>query len=105
LSVAVVLWDGGADSHGSISAVDTLHFGQSAIPFAFVTESNESVSARLSRHWVGHDFRRLAGLISNLEEGNEHVFSDFGAEITDKDAEFGTSVVTTVLETSTAGPV
>ena len=105
LGIAIVLGDGGADSHRSVSAVDSLHFGQSAVSFRFIAESHKAVTTGLAGHGIGHDLGGLARLVSNLEERDEHVLGDFWAEITDKDAVFGASIVATILQASAAGPI
>jgi len=105
LGVAVVLGNSSADTHGTVSTIDALHLRQCTVPLSFITETDESVSAGLARHGIRHDLGRLAGLISDLEERQEHVFGDFWSEISDKNAEFRTPVITTILKTSAAGPV
>lgn len=90
----LVLGCGSGDSHWSVAAVDTLHLSQSALLILLIGKTNETVTARHSRDWVGHDLCRLAGWKACLEKGNEDVFVDFWSEITDEDGEFWSTVIT-----------
>ena len=56
------------DAHGSVATVDTLHLVQSTLLVIFAREANKAITARLASEWISHDFGRLAGRESALEE-------------------------------------
>lgn len=90
----LVLRSGGGDAHGTVTAVDTLHFGQGALLIGLIREADEAVAARHSTDRVGHDLGGLAGREPALEEGDEDVFVDFRTQVTDEDGELRATVVT-----------
>lgn len=89
-----VLGGSGGNAHGAVAAVDTLHLGESALLVVLVGETDESVAAGHARDGIGHDLGGLARGETALEEGDEDVFVDLGAEVTNEDGVLGTTVIT-----------
>lgn len=54
---------------------------------------------------VCHDFGRLAGWESSLEEGNENEFVDLVSKVTNKNGEFGAAIIAAVNQSATRSPV
>lgn len=90
----LVLGGSGGNAHGAVAAVDTLHLGESALLVVLVGETDESVAAGHARDGIGHDLGGLARGETALEEGDEDVFVDLGAEVTNEDGVLGTTVIT-----------
>ena len=89
------LRSGGGDAHRAIAAVDALHLHEGALLVRLVAKADESISARLSSHRVGHDLRGLARRKTALEERNEDELVDLGAEVADEDRELGAAIIAT----------
>lgn len=89
-----LLWGGGADAHGAVTAVNTLHLVESAQLVGLVGEADEAISAGLASVGVGHDLRALARREAALEQRHEDVLGDLRTKITDKDGELGAAIVT-----------
>jgi hypothetical protein len=68
-----------------------------------VGEADETVASGKAADGVGHDLGGLARVVLGLEERHEDVFVDLGAEVADKDGEFGTTVVTAAVGKTSAG--
>jgi len=103
--VTTVLGGSGGDTHGAVAAVDTLHLNKSALLVILIGKANESVATALAGHGIGHDLSRLAGREACLEERNQNVFVDLGAEITDENAVLRTTVVTSINQPTARCPV
>jgi len=103
--VATVLGGGGRDAHGSVAAVDTLHLDKSPLLIVLVGEADESVATALTGHGIRHDLGGLARGETGLEQGHQNVFVDFRAEVANENAVLGATVVPTVNESTTRGPV
>ena len=88
-----VLRGSSRDAHGSVSTVDTLHLDEGPLLVILVGEANKAVSAALARHGIRHDLSRLAGGETSLEERNQDIFVDFGAEVANEDAILGATIV------------
>lgn len=91
-----LLWSSSADTHGSVAAVHTLHLVQSSLLVALVGEAHKSVTARLSGRGIRHDLSGLAGGETSLEQRHEDELVDLRTEVSDKDGELGTALVTAV---------
>ena len=89
-----VLGSSRGDSHGSVATVDTLHLDEGALLVVLIREANKAVTAALARHSIRHDLSRLARRESGLEKGDEDVFVDLRAEVTNKDGVLGTTILT-----------
>lgn len=100
-----VLWRSGRNSHRTVAAIDTLHFGQGALLVALIGKSNEAVAARHARKRVGHDLGRLARRETALEERHKDVFVDLGAKIADKDGVLRSTVISAIGKAATRCPV
>lgn len=94
-AAALVLGSSSRDTHRTVAAVDTLHFGESALLVLRVGEANESVTARHAADWVRHDLGGLDGAVFALEEGDEDVFIDLWTEIANKDGVLRAAIVST----------
>ena len=68
-------------------------------------ESDETIASGHARQRIGHDLSGFAGRESALEERDEDVFVDFRTEIADKDAVLGSSIVPSISQATTRGPV
>jgi hypothetical protein len=90
----LVLWSRGGDSHWAVAAVDALHLSKSALLVALIGEAHEAIATRHARNWIGHDLSRLARRESGLKERYENIFVNLWAEVTNKDRELGTTVIT-----------
>lgn len=90
---ALVLRGSGGDAHGAVAAVDTLHFGEGALLVCLVGEADETVAAGHAGDVVGHDLGGLDGGEAVLEEADEDILVDFGAEVADEDGELRAAVV------------
>jgi len=105
-STTLVLGSGGADAHGPVAAVNTLHFTESKLLVALVGETDETVTSGETADGIGHDLGRLARVVLGLEQGHENVLIDLGAEVADEDGELRTTVVAAaVSESATRSPV
>jgi hypothetical protein len=93
---ALVLGGSGGDTHGAVATVDTLHLGEGALLVVLIGEADESVAAGHAADGVGHDLGGLARGEAALEERDENVLVDLGAEVTNEDGVLGTTVVTAV---------
>lgn len=94
----LVLGRGGRDTHGAVTAVDTLHLAQSALLVVLVGEANETVSAGHAADGVGHDLGGLARWEAALEERDKDVFIDLGTKVTNEDGVLRTTVITAALK-------
>ena len=104
--LVLVLGSGSADAHRSITAVNALQLGESTLLVCLIGEANETVAARKTADWVGHDLGRLAAREAVLEDADEDVLVDFRAEITDEDGVLGATVVAAaVSKATTRSPV
>jgi hypothetical protein len=103
--VATVLGGSSRDSHGSVTAVDSLHLNESALLVVLVREANETVAAALTAHGIGHDLGRLARGETSLEERNQDVLVDFGAKVTHENAVLGAAIIPSVDQATSRGPV
>lgn len=90
----LVLGGSGGDAHGAVAAVDTLHLSESALLVVLVGEADETVAAGHARDRIGHDLGGLARGEAALEERNEDILVDFGAEITNEDGVLRATVIT-----------
>ena len=90
---SLVLGSGSRDAHGTVAAVNTLHFGQSALLIVFVREADETVATGHSADRVSHDLSGLAGREAALEERDENVFVDLGAKVANEDRVLGTTLL------------
>lgn len=88
-----VLGSGSRDPHRTIAAVDSLHLNERALLVVLVGEAHKSVAAALAGHGIGHDLSRLARGEASLEERNQDIFVDLGAEIANEDAVLGAAIV------------
>lgn len=102
----LVLGSSRTDAHGTVTAVDALHLVQSGLLFLLVGEADEAVATRHAADGVGHDLGGLARIELVLEERQEDVLVDLGAEIADEDAILGSTVIAAAIGKATArGPV
>ena len=92
-TTGLVLRSSRGDSHGSVSAVDTLHLGEGSLLITLIGKTNKAISTRHARDGIGHDLGRFARRESGLEERDENVFVDLRAEITNVNGELGASLV------------
>lgn len=92
----LVLGGGSGDAHGTVAAVDALHFAQSALLVVLVGETDETVATGHAADGVSHDLGGLARREAALEERDEDVFVHFGAKVTNEDGVLGATVVTAV---------
>jgi hypothetical protein len=90
----LVLRGSGGDAHGAVAAVDTLHLGESTLLVVLIGEANEAVTAGHAGDGVGHDLGGLARGEAALEEGDENVFVNLRAEVTNEDGVLGATVIT-----------
>ena len=95
---ALVLGGSGGDAHGAVATVDTLHLGKGALLVVLVGETDETVATGHAADGVGHDLGGLARGEAALEEGNENVFVNLGAEVTNEDGVLGATVITAIIE-------
>ena len=95
---ALVLGGGGGDTHGAVAAVDTLHLAQGTLLVVLVGEAHKTVTAGHAADGIGHDLGGLAGREAALEERDEDVFVDLGAEVTHEDGVLGATVITAVYK-------
>lgn len=102
---SLVLGSCSGDAHGPIAAVNALHLGESTLLIALVGEANETVAAGHARKRIGHDLCRLARRETALEEGDQDVFVNFGAQIADEDGVLGTTVVASISKATASRPV
>lgn len=91
-----VLGRSSGHTHGSVAAVNTLHLHKSTLLVIFIAESDESISAALTRHGVRHDFGALARRETSLEERHQDVFIDLGAKVADKDGVLGATILSDI---------
>lgn len=84
----------GGDAHGTVTAVNALHLGQSTVLILLVRKTNEAVATRHAADGVGHDLSGLARREARLEQRDQDVFVDLGAEITDEDGVLRATVIT-----------
>lgn len=91
-----ILGSGSRDPHRTVAAVDSLHFDKSTLLVVFVGEAHEAVAAALTGHGIRHDLGRLARREASLEERDQDILVDLGAEITDKDAVLRAAIVAIV---------
>lgn len=100
---ALVLGGSRGDAHGAVAAVDTLHLGQSTLLIVLIGEADKTIAARHSTDGVGHDLGGLAGRESALEEGNQDIFVDLGAQVANEDGVLGATVITAIESVSGRG--
>lgn len=91
--VATVLGGSSRDSHGSVTAVDSLHLNEGALLVVLVGEANEAVAAALTAHSIGHDLGRLARGETSLEERNQDVLVDLGTKVANENAVLGAAII------------
>jgi hypothetical protein len=104
--LVLVLRSSSADAHGSVAAVNALHLGKGTLLVCLIGEADETVTARKATDRVRHYLGRLAAGEAVLEDADENVLVDLGAEIADEDGVLGTTVVAAaVSEATTRGPV
>jgi hypothetical protein len=94
---ALVLRGSGGDTHGAVATVDTLHLGKGALLVVLVGETDETVATGHAADGVGHDLGGLARGEAALEQRNEDVFVNLGAEVTNEDGVLGATVITAKL--------
>lgn len=105
-STALVLGGGGRDAHGSVSTVDALHLGESALLLTLIGEANEAIATGETADWIGHNLGRLARWELALEKRVEDIFVDLGSQVADEDRELRSTLITAAIgETSTGGPI
>jgi hypothetical protein len=103
---ALVLGSSGRDAHGTVATVDTLHLAQSTLLVVLIGEADEAVATRHAADGVGHDLGGLARREAALEERNEDVLVDLGAQVTNEDRVLRATVITAAVgETTTGSPV
>lgn len=86
------------DFHGAVTAVDALHLNEGPLHFGLIGEANETVSPRLSRHSVRHDFGSFARWEPSLEKRDEYVLVNLGPKIADKDRVLRTAILTVICQ-------
>lgn len=94
----LVLRSRSRDAHGTVAAVDTLHFAESTLLVILIRETDESVPTRHAADGIGHDLGGFARRESVLEQRNQDVFVDLGTKITNEDGELGATVITAMGE-------
>jgi hypothetical protein len=72
---------------------------------ALIGKADEPVATRHARKRVGHDLCRLAGWETALEERYKDVLVDFWTKVTHEDGVLWTTVVASISQTTTGGPV
>lgn len=92
-TATLVLGGCGADAHGSVTAVDTLHLGKGPLLVLLGSESDEAVAARHSRDGVGHDLGRLGGWEFALEQLDEDEFGHLGAQVANENGVLWSTLV------------
>ena len=95
-TTALVLGCGGGNTHGAVAAVDALHLSEGLLLVLLASEPDKTVAARHTTDRVGHDLGGLGGLVLVLEELYEDELGDLGAQVSDEDAEFGTTLIAAV---------
>ena len=90
----LVLGGCGGDSHGAVTAVNTLHLGESALLVSLIGEADEAVATRHAGDRISHDLGRLARWESGLEERDQNIFVDLWAKVTNEDRELRATVIT-----------
>jgi len=104
--LVLVLGGSSADAHGSVTAVNALHLGKGTLLVCLIGEADETITARKAADRVRHYLGRLAAGEAVLEDADENVLVDLGAEITNEDGVLGATVVAAaVSKTTTRGPV
>lgn len=93
-TAGLVLGSGSGDSHGAVTAVDTLHLGESTLLVALIGEADEAVATRHAGDRISHDLGRLARWESGLEERDQDIFVDLWAKVTNENGEFRSTVIT-----------
>lgn len=102
----LVLRSGSGNAHRTVSAVDTLHLGQSTLLITFISEPDKSVATRHAGDWIRHDLRRFSGLELVLEQRHQNIFIDFRAKIAYKDRVFRATIITALVsKPATRSPV
>lgn len=92
-ATALVLGGSSADAHGAVSAVDALHLSEGLLLVLLAGEPNETVAAGHATDGVGHDLGGFGGGVLVLEELNEDELGHFWTQVSDEDAEFGTTFI------------
>jgi hypothetical protein len=100
---ALVLRGSGGDTHGAVATVDTLHLSKGALLVVLVGETDEPVATGHAADGVGHDLGGLARGEAALEQRNEDVLVNLGAEVTNEDGVLRTTVITAAVREATAG--
>jgi hypothetical protein len=100
--LVLVLGCSSADAHRSITAVNALHLGKGTLLVCLVGEADEAVAARKAADRVRHYLGRLAAGEAVLEDADENVLVDLGAEIANEDGVLGTTVVAAAVSKTTA---
>lgn len=104
--LVLVLGGGSANAHGSVAAVNALHLGEGTLLVCLVGEANEAIATRKAADRVRHYLGRLAAGEAVLEDADENVLVDLGAEIANEDGVLGATVIAAaVSKTTTRGPV
>lgn len=93
---ALVLGSSSRDAHGTVATVDTLHLAQSTLLVVLIGEADEAVATRHAADGVGHDLGGLARREAALEERNEDVLVDLGAQVTNEDRVLRATVITAI---------
>ena len=94
----LVLRGRGGDAHGTVTAVNTLHFAKSTLLVILVGETDETIPTGHSTDGIGHDLSRLARREAALEQRDQNVFVDLRAEVSNEDGELRATVVTAVKQ-------
>jgi hypothetical protein len=95
-TAALVLGSRGANAHGSVTTVDTLHLGKGLLLVLLAGEADETVAARHSRDGVGHDLGRLGRLVLVLEQLDKDKLGHLGTKVADEDGELRTPLIAAV---------
>lgn len=81
------------NSHGTVSAVNALHFIQRTLLVAFLRKADKSITTGHAANGVGHDFGRFARGEAALKKGNQYVFVNLRTEIANEDGVLGTALI------------
>ena len=88
-----VLGGGRGNSHGTVTAIDSLHLNEGTLLVVLIGEANKAISPALAGHGVRHDLSTFTARESSLEKRDEDIFVDLGAKITDENTILGAAVV------------
>lgn len=99
-TTTLVLGGSSADAHGAVTTVYALHLSEGLLLVLLAGESNETVSAGHATDGVGHDLGGFGGGVLVLEELNEDELGYFWTQVSDEDAEFGTTLIAATVAVS-----